>query len=73
MISGCVSQPTPVYVKPYCSPISSPALPIIDRGELWDKLGDDKYRMLESYIDGLWGTIDEQRALISIVCAPTEE
>tara|TARA_Y100000593_G_scaffold45242_1_gene86092 strand:- start:1973 stop:2122 length:150 start_codon:yes stop_codon:yes gene_type:complete len=45
-----------------------PSLPDIDRGSLWDALGDDEYRRLESYTDGLWGVIDEQAAIISEVC-----
>jgi len=57
-----------VPIEPECSPVVIPSLPDIDRGSLWDALGDDEYRRLESYTDGLWGVIDEQAAIIGEMC-----
>lgn len=58
-----------IEVKPSCTPPSQPALPEIDRGELWQALGDAQYRQLERYINGLWGYADEQAALLTVLCA----
>lgn len=57
-----------VEVTPSCAPPSPPALPVIDQGELWDALGDARYRQLERYINGLWGYADEQAALLQVLC-----
>jgi len=66
-ISAC-STVEYVPVAPECSPVVMPALPNIDRGELWDALGDEQYRVLERYIDRLWSVVDEQSAIIGEVC-----
>lgn len=65
--SGCT---TTEYreVRPQCTPPSEPALPLIDRGELWDALGDDRYRELERYLNTLWGYADEQAAMLAKLC-----
>lgn len=65
--SGCT---TTEYreVRPQCTPPSEPALPLIDRGELWDALGDDRYRELERYLNTLWGYADEQAAMLGELC-----
>lgn len=72
-ISGCASQPETGYVQPSCQPAVIPALPELDRGELWDALGDAEYRRVEAYIGGLWGVIDEQRAIIKAVCQSSSD
>ena len=66
-VSGCT---TTEYreVRPQCTPPSEPALPVIDRGELWDALGDDRYRELERYLNTLWGYADEQAAMLVELC-----
>ena len=66
--SGC-STVEYVEVTPSCTPPGQPALPVIDQGELWDALGDARYRQLERYINGLWGYADEQAALLTVLCA----
>lgn len=66
-VSGCIS-PQYIEVRPQCTPPSQPALPVIDRGELWDSLGDARYRQLERYINGLWGYADEQAAMLGKLC-----
>lgn len=68
VISGCASEPDVKYAQPTCPTLSEPALPAIDRGALWDALGDEHYRRVESYIDGLWSIIDQQRAALDEVC-----
>jgi hypothetical protein len=57
-----------VSVTPECTPPPSPALPAIDRGSLWDSLGDERYRELESYINGVWAYSDEQAAMLEELC-----
>lgn len=71
-VSAC-STVEYIEVTPNCSPVVIPNLPVIDNGDLWDALGDEKYRVIESYADGLWGIIDEQAAIISEVCGDTED
>lgn len=66
-VSGC-ARTEYVTLQPQCEPVVVPALPILDRGELWDALGDAQYRELERYINGIWGVVDEQAALIEAVC-----
>lgn len=68
VISGCAREQVVVPAKPLCSPTVIPVLPVIDRGALWDKLGDKDYRTVESYIDSLWGVVDEQQAVLDVVC-----
>lgn len=65
--SGCAT-PEHVVVRPVCEPAPIPALPEISKGELWDALGDARYRELERYHNGLWSVIDEQAAVIEAVC-----
>lgn len=67
LVSGCTTTEY-VTLQPKCEPVVVPALPLLARGELWDALGDAQYRELERYINGLWGVVDEQAALIEAVC-----
>lgn len=57
-----------VPVNPQCTPPPQPALPEIDRGELWDAVGDAEYRRIESYINQLWAFSDEQGAMLDSLC-----
>lgn len=65
--SGCTTTEY-VEVRPECHAPAVPYLPDIDRGALWDHLGDERYRELESYIDGLWSYADEQSAMLDALC-----
>ena len=67
VVSGCSTLEV-VPVMPQCTPVTVPALPILDQGKLWDALGDVQYRQLERYINDLWSVIDEQAAVIDGVC-----
>lgn len=58
-----------IELRAQCTPPSQPVLPLIDRGELWDALGDAEYRRLETYINGLWAHSDEQAAMLDALCA----
>lgn len=86
-VSACTTVEY-IPVTPSCSPVVMPALPDIDRGYLWDTFveaerfraaddpvtqGDEQYRLLESYVDGLWSVIDEQAAIIGEVCGGQED
>ncbi|MDX5376371.1 MAG: hypothetical protein LPK08_02475 [Halomonas sp.] len=44
-------------------------MPSLDKGELWDALGDTRYRELERYINELWAYSDEQAAMLDALCA----
>lgn len=66
-VSGCETTEY-IHVTPECTPPPQPALPEIDRGELWGALGDDRYRQLERYINGVWAFSDEQGAMLSELC-----
>lgn len=57
-----------IHVTPECTPPPSPALPVIDRGSLWDSVGDAEYRRIESYINQLWAFSDEQGAMLDSLC-----
>jgi len=57
-----------VPVKIECTPPPQPTLPIIDQGELWQSLGDARYRVIESYINELWAYSDEQSAMLGALC-----
>ena len=67
VVSGCTATEY-IHVTPECTPPPQPALPEIDRGELWDALGDDRYRQLERYINGVWAFSDEQGAMLGELC-----
>ncbi len=58
-----------IEVKPQCTPPPEPALPVIDKGSMWDALGDTEYRRVERYINGLWQYADEQAAMLGELCA----
>ncbi len=58
-----------VPITPECTPPPSPVLPSISRGQLWDALGDESYRELEAYLNGLWAYSDEQGAMLDALCA----
>lgn len=66
-VSGCTTTRY-VEVKPECQLPPAPVLPALDKGELWDTLGDTRYRVVESYITELWAFSDEQRAILKAVC-----
>ena len=68
MLTACATTEY-IEIRPQCTPPTEPALPVIDRGDLWDALGDAEYRKLESYINGVWSWADEQAALLSELCA----
>lgn len=53
---------------PVCSPVVVPVLPALDKGAMWDKLGDEHYREVETYINTLWEVIDKQRVITNSVC-----
>lgn len=57
-----------VPLQPECTPPPPPVLPEIDRGSMWDALGDAEYRRLESYISRLWAFSDEQTAMLAELC-----
>lgn len=57
-----------VPVNPQCTPPPQPVLPVIDRGGLWDSVGDAEYRRIESYINQLWAFSDEQGAMLDSLC-----
>lgn len=67
LVSGC-ARIEYVTLQPQCEPVVVPALPLLDMGETWELLGDTRYRELERYVNGLWGVVDEQAALIEAVC-----
>lgn len=66
-VSGC-SSTVYVPIQPQCTAPPKPVLPSIDRGRLWDDIGDERYRVIEQYIDRLWAYSDEQGAIIEEVC-----
>lgn len=68
LLAGCAAEPRLVEIRPQCEVPPEPTLPAIDRGELWDALGDDRYRELERYINGVWAWADENAALLRAIC-----
>lgn len=66
-VSGCTTTQY-VPITPQCAVPPKPVLPSIDRGALWDDIGDERYRVIEQYIDRLWAYSDEQGAIIDQVC-----
>lgn len=70
-VSACTSVEY-VPTSPQCTPAPPPVLPELDRGEMWDRLGDRDYRRLESYIDRLWAYADENAVIVENLCS-TEE
>lgn len=71
VVSGCTTTEY-VPVQPQCTPPPQPILPAVDRGELWDKMGDAEYRVIERYIDGIWAYADEQAAMLNALCGKDE-
>ena len=67
LLSGCTTIEY-VPVKPECTPPPEPVLPEIQRGALWDSVGDTHYRRIETYIDQLWAYSDEQAAMLGALC-----
>lgn len=68
LLVGCVATEY-IEVRPECSVPPSPVLTDINRGDLWDALGDAEYRRLEAYINGVWGYADEAVAVLEVVCS----
>ncbi len=66
-VSGCTTTEY-IHVSPECTPPPTPVLPEVDQGELWDALGDERYRELERYINGVWAYSDEQGAMLKTLC-----
>ncbi|WP_339119186.1 hypothetical protein [Halomonas sp. BMC6] len=66
-VSGC-ARTEYIEIHPQCTPPPEPTLPAIDRGTMWDALGDDRYRQLERYINGVWAFSDEQGAMLDSLC-----
>lgn len=57
-----------IEVTPQCTPPPEPALPVIDKGSMWEALGDAEYRKVERYINSLWQHADEQAAMLDSLC-----
>lgn len=66
-ISACTTTEF-VHVTPECTPPPQPVLPELSKGDLWDALGDERYRQLERYINGVWAFSDEQGAMLQTLC-----
>ena len=66
-VSGC-ARTEYVEIRPQCTPPAKPALPLLEKGELWQALGDSQYRRLERYILQLWSFADEQSAMLDVIC-----
>lgn len=66
-ISACTTTEF-VHVTPECTPPPKPVLPELSKGDLWESIGDDQYRELERYINGIWAYSDEQGAVIETLC-----
>lgn len=66
-VSGC-ARTEYIEIRPQCTLPPEPTLPAIDRGTMWDALGDADYRALERYVNTLWAAYDEQRAMIKVLC-----
>lgn len=71
-VSGCTATRY-ITVAPKCVPPAEPVLPAIDRGALWDVLGDQQYRVIERYVDDLWAYADEQAAMLQTLCGGQDE
>ncbi|APC45980.1 hypothetical protein QHH_68 [Halomonas phage QHHSV-1] len=41
---------------------------MIDKGSMWEALGDAEYRKVERYINSLWQHADEQAAMLDSLC-----
>lgn len=69
-LAGCASTPPEtVIAAPQCTAPAPPAnLPVIDRGALYDDVGDAEYRSIERYINRLWAYADEQAAILAVLC-----
>lgn len=52
-----------------CTPPEWPLLPTVDRGELWDAIGDEKYRVIERYINTLYGHAKDQAVMLREICS----
>ncbi len=57
-----------VYLKPECSPPPIPALPNIDAGVLWDRVGQSMYNDLELREKRLVDVIEESAKMIKVLC-----
>ncbi len=66
-VSACTTVEY-VPITPECTPPPSPVLPEISKGDLWQSLGDESYRELEAYLNGLWAAYDEQAAMLDALC-----
>ena len=72
VVSGCASPaPSVVYLSPDCPIVQRPTLPELNRGEIWDAMGDAGYREVERYINGVWAIVDQQDAILNMLCSPT--
>lgn len=69
LLAACAANERIVVVSPQCDIPPVPALPDVDMGELWDHLGDSRYRELERYINGVWAYADEMKAILGEVCS----
>lgn len=73
-VASCTTTTRTVYVtEPLDCEVdlpTEPELPLIDRGHLWDRLGDEEYRDVERYINTLWGYTDELTATLNELCRP---
>ncbi|GHC19372.1 hypothetical protein [Aidingimonas halophila] len=72
VVSGCTTTEY-IEVTPECSPPPVPTLPQIDKGNLWDQVGDEDYRKIEAYINGLWAYSDEQAAMLNELCQGADD
>lgn len=67
-LASCATRTEYVPIITECEPPTWPLLPLLTWGELWDDLGDTKYRVLERYINTLYGHAKEQEVMLKALC-----
>lgn len=74
LATGCATTSETIYVYPECTPAPQPMVDI-DRGELWDALGEDPewFWRVDGAFDRLidWGL--ENQAVLERVCDPPQQ
>ena len=71
--SGCTTKTEIRYAKPMCEAPPQPALPSVNAGDLWDRIGQGDYDTLAIRESLLVDWAMEMQSMINILCVKPGE
>jgi len=68
LLTACSSTPEIEYIQAQCDIPAQPVLPVIDAGELWDRIGSEDFDRLLLREQRLTSWALEMRSMLEAAC-----